>query len=141
MDDVKEMVGRIRALTKEKGTTVNKMLVSCGLGKSLISDMEARSSYPTVDKLAKISEHLDVTLDFLLGRTDNKDTAEKLQTQESKLKKPLSDSRAAEVLQVAFVKAGLTDENGMLYEDSAKVISDFILTNSDMLKKLVGNGI
>lgn len=68
MNDVKEVAGLIRELAKQKGTTVNKMLLSCGLGKSLISDMEAREAYPTVDKLAKISDHLEVTMDYLIKK-------------------------------------------------------------------------
>jgi transcriptional regulator with XRE-family HTH domain len=57
-------------LLETKKVSANKMLLDLGYSKSLIFDMGRNNSYPTADKLGKIAEYLDVSVDYLLGRTD-----------------------------------------------------------------------
>lgn len=64
--DTKKCAEIIKNLIKSKGLSVNKVLTACSLTKSLIYDMEHRSSMPSADKLAKIADYLNVTMDYLL---------------------------------------------------------------------------
>ena len=49
------------------------MLEDCGLNKNAISTMLSRNSMPKADNLAKIADYLNVSVDYLLGRTNNPD--------------------------------------------------------------------
>jgi transcriptional regulator with XRE-family HTH domain len=66
MLDTKNCAEMIKKLAKNKGLTINKVLTSCSLTKSLVYDMEHRNSMPSADKLAKIAEYLNVSVDYLL---------------------------------------------------------------------------
>ena len=44
------------------------MLVDSGLSKNVLDNMK-KGSMPSVDKVAKIADFLEVSVDFLLGRT------------------------------------------------------------------------
>ena len=61
----------IKVLCKAKGITISKLLVDCTLTKSFIYDLEKRSTSPSCDKIARIADYLDCSVDYLLGRTDN----------------------------------------------------------------------
>lgn len=50
---------------------ISVMLTELGLNKNLISTMQARGSMPKADNLAKIADYLEVSVDYLLGRTDD----------------------------------------------------------------------
>jgi transcriptional regulator with XRE-family HTH domain len=61
----------IRTLVARDGVSVNKALLACGLGKSLIVDMERTGGYPSADKLSRLADYFNVSTDYLLGRTDD----------------------------------------------------------------------
>ena len=61
----------IKTLCKDRGITVSALLEHCGIRKSLIYDMEKRDGTPSAEIMEKIADHLDCSVDYLLGRTDN----------------------------------------------------------------------
>lgn len=62
---------KIRMLRKEKGLSIEKLGEITDTSKSYIWEIENRdSSNPTADKLAKISEALGVTTDYLTNDID-----------------------------------------------------------------------
>lgn len=65
-----EVADKINLLLKEKNKFQKTMLEDCGLNKNTISTMLSRGSMPKADNLAKIADYLDVSVDYLLGRTD-----------------------------------------------------------------------
>lgn len=60
------------------------MLTECGLSKSYISDMK-NGKMPTVDKLFTIAQYLNVSLDYLMGATDDPTPPNKMLTEEQRL--------------------------------------------------------
>lgn len=60
----------IKSLCKNKGITISTLLTDCGLTKSFIYDLEKRSTSPSCDKITRIADYLDCSVDYLLGRTD-----------------------------------------------------------------------
>lgn len=61
---------RIKILAKKKRVIISKMLSDCGLNANTlnqISEERGTSSF----SLAKMSDYLDCSVDYLLGRTDN----------------------------------------------------------------------
>lgn len=59
---------RIKTLSKSKGISIKKLLSDVGLGFNTMANM--KTSMPKADNLAKIADYLDVSVDYLLGRTD-----------------------------------------------------------------------
>ena len=69
--DNAQTAGIIRALCKSKGIAVSTLLKDCGIRNSLIPDLETRNYTPSAHLLGKVADYLDVSVDYLLGRTDN----------------------------------------------------------------------
>ena len=60
----------IKMLCREKGITVSTLILECDLTKSLIYDMEKRNKSPSCDRMTRIADYFDCSVDYLLGRTD-----------------------------------------------------------------------
>lgn len=60
----------IKLICKQKSISMTQMLKDCEITKSFIYDLEKRNTSPSCDKLSKIADYLDVSVDYLLGRTD-----------------------------------------------------------------------
>ena len=60
----------IRAVAKSKGIVIGDMLRSCDLGINTMSNLNHGKSI-AFDSLAKIADYLDVSVDYLLGRTED----------------------------------------------------------------------
>jgi len=61
----------IKALCEAKNITISTLLADCNLTKSFIYDLEKRKSSPSCEKMSRIADYLDCSVDYLLGRTDN----------------------------------------------------------------------
>lgn len=68
---------RIKELCIEKGISVNKLESDLGVGLSSIQKWKSTHS-PSVDKIIKVATYFDVSVDYLLGRTDIKGSASEL---------------------------------------------------------------
>ncbi len=71
MHNLSEISNTIKILAKNKNVTVKQLLESCAINKGFIYDLEHKQSYPSCDKLSRIADYLDCSVDYLLGRTDN----------------------------------------------------------------------
>lgn len=60
---------RIKQLCSRKGITIAKLESDLGFGNSSIKKWE-KSSSPSVDKIVKVATYFDVSIDYLMGRTD-----------------------------------------------------------------------
>ena len=70
--DTMQIAQRIKARCKEKGYTISSVLENCEISKSYMYDLK-RQRIPSVESFLKISEYLDCSIDYLIGRTDNPD--------------------------------------------------------------------
>lgn len=61
---------RFKALRKEKGLTQEKLAKHFFLNKSSISRYEKNQQMPEMDALQSFADYFEVSIDFLLGRTD-----------------------------------------------------------------------
>ena len=61
---------RIKEQCKKQRTTVKSLLENCEMNRNTIYDLEKRAVFPGCDKLARIADYLDCSVDYLLGRTD-----------------------------------------------------------------------
>lgn len=63
----------IKACAKNKNVSLKMLLQECGLGSNTFSHM-LHDKYIAYDSLALIADYLDVSVDYLLGRTDKQDS-------------------------------------------------------------------
>jgi len=74
----KEIAKIIEDLCSKKGIAVNELLKECNLKGSVVDNMK-KGSMPSVDKALIISRYFGVSIDYLLGLTENPNLSE-LQT-------------------------------------------------------------
>ncbi|MCL2078053.1 MAG: helix-turn-helix transcriptional regulator [Oscillospiraceae bacterium] len=67
--NVDQMIERIDLLAKKQGMSRNKLLTSCGV-KAYVDNLK-RGQIPKLDTTAKIADYLNISIDYLAGRTDN----------------------------------------------------------------------
>lgn len=64
------VIDKILELAKQKGVTANKVAVECKFTATAMSDWKKGKSQPSVNALMKIADYFDVSIDFLVGRTE-----------------------------------------------------------------------
>lgn len=69
----KELAAKIKCLCKEKGITVKFLLEECNISRGFIYDLEKRNSTPLLSTLNAIADHLNISVDYLLGNTEQKE--------------------------------------------------------------------
>lgn len=68
--DVLLTAARIKALCKARKLTVKRLLENTNINRNFIYDLEKGGQMPSADKLERIADCLDCSVDYLLGRTD-----------------------------------------------------------------------
>jgi transcriptional regulator with XRE-family HTH domain len=61
---------RIFGIMEKKHLKQSDLANFLGISNSSVSDWKKKGSVPSADKIVKISEFLNVSVDYLLGRTD-----------------------------------------------------------------------
>lgn len=74
--DIKTKVSQI---AKEKGLSVSKVEKDCGLARSSIDKWA--SHYPSIEKVKKVADYLDTTIDFLCSEDSENDVMSPYETQ------------------------------------------------------------
>lgn len=70
MYNTTKTVARIKETARKKKIKISDMLSQCELSITTLSSMKSRGSWIQANSLAKIADYLDVSVDYLLGRTD-----------------------------------------------------------------------
>lgn len=65
-----QLITNIKSVCKRQSIPFSEMLERCGLSKGFMYDVEKRDRSPSIDKITAIAEFLGVSVDYLLGRTD-----------------------------------------------------------------------
>lgn len=68
--DSNKLIDTISFMCSKKNISANKMLLECNLNKSVLDNLK-KGSIPSVDKIMKVADYFNVSVDYLLGRTDN----------------------------------------------------------------------
>ena len=62
---------RLKEIRKSKGISQLKMAIDLNTSQNTISRYETGNREPCINDLIKIADYLDVSIDYLVGRTDN----------------------------------------------------------------------
>jgi len=130
------LVERILELMAKHGVKGNQLTSSIGMGHSAVSDWSKGRAKPSYGALVKIANYFDVSVEYLEGKTDNPAPKHTEVLEDNKKQQPLSNKKAAAILK-ALADADIAKEDEDLDEDGIKVLSDFLIANAPMLKKLM----
>ena len=64
-----QIAAKIKQTCKKKNITISQLLEKCEIRKSLIYDLENSDYTPSVATINAIADYLNVSVDYLLGRT------------------------------------------------------------------------
>ena len=70
MNNPQEIASLIRLQTSTQKINISQMFTNIGLGKNTLSNLD-NGSMIKADSLGKIADYLNVSVDYLLGRTSN----------------------------------------------------------------------
>lgn len=70
MQNPQETADRIKSCAKARGISITKLLTTCELNKNAIFTMQSSGYYPRIEAITKIADYLNVSVDYLLGRTN-----------------------------------------------------------------------
>lgn len=65
----KQTAAIIKARCRQRNLPLTRLIAECGLSKSFIYDLEKRDVCPSVERLERIADVLDCSIDYLVGRT------------------------------------------------------------------------
>ena len=65
---------KLRNIRKEKGISQLKLAMDLNMSQNTISRYETGEREPGINELVKLADYFDVSVDYLLGRTDNPKT-------------------------------------------------------------------
>ncbi len=63
----------IKKLAACEGVSVSKLLSDCEMNKNALFTMQNSGYFPRVEALSRVADYFDVSVDYLLGRTDRKE--------------------------------------------------------------------
>jgi|GEM_PF-7018466 len=97
------------------------MLATCEINKNALINLKKRGSMPAADTMALIAQYLDVSVEYLMGLTDNPAPPRKTITDEEQL--------AAEIFKMSPEKR----QTLIQYAEFLKTQTDFARELSDVL--------
>lgn len=62
---------QLKIIRKQQGKTQKEVAVSIGIGESNYQNLEYGKSQPLLKTLVNLADCFDVSLDYLVGRSDN----------------------------------------------------------------------
>ncbi len=75
MDSI--IYSRIRELCADKGITINKLEAEMGMSVGSISKWK-HSVSPTIDKISRVANYFNVSIDYMVGASEIRSTADAL---------------------------------------------------------------
>ena len=110
---------RIKTTCKKRNVAVKKALSCCELNRNFIYDLEKGGSFPSYDKISRLADYLDCSVDYLLGRTDvpevNRRTAKKASFAD---KQPANNIIRLAGRDGSMIELKLTDEEASIMQNA-----------------------
>lgn len=99
MDNFNLFMDILNSLIKEKGCSKTQMKKDLSLGINTFSNWKLRGTIPSGETLSKIANYFDVSVDYLLGNTEQR---EKPLTDDEELAEYLEELKNREELRMLF---------------------------------------
>lgn len=100
----------IEKIMKEKKLNIRSLAAAAGVPATTIYSWKSGKSSPTAEKLTKISVVLDVTVDYLMGRTDNPHVS----TLDTKIRETIQKHFVQTKIQTVYDELSEENQNALL---------------------------
>lgn len=70
MDNIQTAI-IIKKLCKKNKVSINAMLEACDVNRNFIYDLEKRNSVPSVDVIERIADYFNLSVDYLISRSND----------------------------------------------------------------------
>lgn len=125
---------RLRKLRQEKKLTQEQLGKILGIGKSTISMYENNNSTPDDELKKKITEFFNVSLDYLMGKSDIRNPyTETLKTIDEKYP-PVSD--VEEAMKIIMTQPGLMLKGELLTDEDKIILANSIQNGLKLAEEL-----
>ena len=125
------MKNKIAELRKLKKITQEKLSKYIGVARSTLAMYEINASEPDFSTLIKISDYFNVSVDYLLGRTDFPAFRGKITETKSNSEYNLSDIKSEKVIRYSILENIRTDYSGITFKENS---DDYQLVPLSILK-------
>ena len=98
------MMDRILELCHEKGVTQKQLAEAISVSTGNVSDWKTGRARPSLDVLGRIADYFDVSVDYLLGRTDIQNTSDLIDLYNSGVMNWINNRRAFKESETAALK-------------------------------------
>ena len=68
--DIVQYTEKIKDLCEKNNVKIKDLLTACKINKGALNDIDRKKSYPSIDKVVRIADYLNVSIDYLAGRSD-----------------------------------------------------------------------
>ncbi|WBX80160.1 helix-turn-helix transcriptional regulator [Virgibacillus salarius] len=113
---------RLKKLCDEQGISVNKLEENIGLGKNTLYSWKKK--IPTGSNLTRVADYFDVSVDYLLGRTDKKRYYDLTEKDERDIEKDLE-----RIINSAESDFGLASFDGKVLDEMDKEDKELYITS------------
>lgn len=120
------MKNNLKILRKEKHMRQIDIAKYLGINQNTYSYWERGLIKIDNESLDKLSKLFECSIDYILGNSVYRE-----------INKPLSNDEGNRILREALEKIGFINDDGSINEEGSKLISDFIIANGNILKKLI----
>ena len=69
--DKANLAERLKSLRKDRGISQEILAEGLGITRTQISDLERGKTTTSIERLVALADYFDVSLDYLVGRSDN----------------------------------------------------------------------
>lgn len=119
-------------LLKETGITAYKVSKDTGISQTTLSDWKRGRSVPKTEKLQIIADYFDVSLDFLLGKTNVKKAPALTEKDERDISKKMQETLA----QLENQQNGLMFDGEPLDDETKELLAISLKNSLELAKKI-----
>lgn len=119
-------------LLKEAGITAYKVSKDTGISQTTLSDWKRGRSVPKTEKLQIIADYFDVSLDFLLGKTNVKKAPVLTKKDERDISKKMQETLA----QLEAQQSGLMFDGEPLDDETKELLAISLKNSLELAKKI-----
>lgn len=111
-----DTIDRILELLEQKGVSGSKMSRDLGFSNAVFYQWKNRQQNPSADKVAKMADYFGVSVDYLLGKTDKKNSPVEITDEEARdefvgfygvIKKDLTEGDLEDIKKLMRLRAEL----------------------------------
>lgn len=127
-----DIYDRIELLLKKHSISAYKLSKGTGISTGLISQWKNRSQNPSAEKLQKVADYFNVTVDYLINGNEQKETPTLTKKDERDISKKMQETLA----QLEEQQSGLMFDGEPLDDETKELLAISLKNSLELAKKI-----